>query len=72
MLAAIAAGDAVALTTTPDAAMGGVVARAIRPVRRIEFALLWHDETPAPALNELIRCAEARAGAGRPTLAAVA
>jgi DNA-binding transcriptional LysR family regulator len=72
MLAAIAAGDAVALTTTPDAAMGGVVARAIGPVRRIEFALLWHDKTPAPALNELIRCAEARAGAGRPTLAAVA
>ena len=72
MLAAVAAGDALALTTTPDAAIGAVVARAISPVRRVEFALLWRDETPAPALNELIRCAEARAGAPRPMLAAVA
>jgi DNA-binding transcriptional LysR family regulator len=72
MLAAVAAGEALALTTAPDAAIGGVVARAITPVRRVEFALLWRDETPAPALNELIRCAEARAGAPRRMLAAVA
>jgi DNA-binding transcriptional LysR family regulator len=72
MLAAVAAGDALALTTTPDAAVGGVVARAISPARRVEFALLWRDQTPAPALNELIRCAEARAAAPRPMLAAVA
>jgi DNA-binding transcriptional LysR family regulator len=72
VLAAVAAGDALALTTTPDAALGSVTARAIHPVRRVEFALLWRDETPAPALNELIRCAEARAGATRPVLAAVA
>ncbi|HEX6654225.1 MAG TPA: LysR family transcriptional regulator [Thermoleophilaceae bacterium] len=72
VLAAVAAGHALALTTTPDAAIGGVVARAISPARRIEFALLWRDETPAPALNELIRCAEARAGAPRRMLAAVA
>jgi DNA-binding transcriptional LysR family regulator len=72
MLAAVAAGDAITLTTTPDAAIGGLVARAISPVRRVEFALLWRAETPAPALNELIRCAEARAGAARPVLAAVA
>jgi hypothetical protein len=49
-----------------------VVARAISPARRVEFALLWRDETPAPALNELIRCAEAHVGAPRPMLAAVA
>jgi DNA-binding transcriptional LysR family regulator len=72
MLAAVAAGDALALATTPDAAVGGVVARAISPARRVEFALLWRDQTPAPALNELIRCAEARAAALRPMLAAVA
>jgi DNA-binding transcriptional LysR family regulator len=72
MLAAVAAGDALALTTTPDAAIGGVAARVISPARRVEFALLWRDETPAPALNELIRGAEARAGAPRPMLAAVA
>jgi DNA-binding transcriptional LysR family regulator len=69
MLAAVAAGDALALTTTPDAAIGGVVARAISPARRVEFALLRRDETPAPALDELIRSAEARAGAPRPILA---
>jgi len=76
MLAAVAAGDALALTTARDAAIGGVVARAISPVRRVEFALLARDETPTPALDGLIRCAEARAGARagapRPALAAVA
>jgi DNA-binding transcriptional LysR family regulator len=72
MLAAVAAGDALALTTTPDVAIGGVVARAISPARGVEFALLSRDETPAPALNELIRCAEARASAPRRMLAAVA
>jgi DNA-binding transcriptional LysR family regulator len=72
MLAAVAAGDALALTTTADLVVGGVVARPISPARRVEFALLWRDENPAPALNELIRCAEAGAGAPRPMLAAVA
>src|SRR4051812_28416812 len=72
MLSAVAAGDALALTTTPDAAIGGVVARAISPAHRVEFALLWRDETPAPAFKELIRCAEASAGPPRRTLAAVA
>jgi DNA-binding transcriptional LysR family regulator len=71
MLAAVAAGDALALTTTPDVAIGGVVARAISPARGVEFALHWRDKTPAPALNELIRCAEARASAPRRMLAAV-
>jgi DNA-binding transcriptional LysR family regulator len=72
MLAAVAAGDALALATTRDAAVGGVVARAISPARRVEFALLWRDQTPAPALNELIRSATGGAGASRPMLAAVA
>jgi DNA-binding transcriptional LysR family regulator len=72
MLAAVAAGEALALTTTPEAALGGMVARIINPGRRVEFALFWRDETPAPALNELIRCTEARASAARPVLAAVA
>jgi DNA-binding transcriptional LysR family regulator len=72
MLATVAAGEALALTTTPDVAIGGVVARPISPAHRVEFALLWRDEIPAPALNELIRCAEARAAAPRPLLAAVA
>ncbi len=72
MLAAVAAGDALALTTAPEVAIGGAAARSIQPIRRVEFALLWRDETPAPALDELIRSAEARAGAPRPMLAAVA
>ena len=72
MLAAVAAGEALVLTTTPDAAIGSVVARAIHPVRRVGFALLRRDETPTPALDQLIRCAEGRAGVPRPVLAAVA
>ncbi len=72
MLAAVAAGDALALTTAPQLAIGGAVARSIQPVRRVEFALLWRDETTAPALDELIRYAGSRAGASRPMLAAVA
>ncbi|HEY6758116.1 MAG TPA: LysR family transcriptional regulator [Baekduia sp.] len=72
VLAAVAAGDALALTTAPDAAVGDVVARAIDPVRCVEFALLWRDEAPSPALDELIRCAEAGAAAPRPVLASVA
>jgi DNA-binding transcriptional LysR family regulator len=72
MLAAVAAGDALVLTTAPEVAIGGAAARSIQPIRRVEFALLWRDETAAPALDELIRSAEARAGAPGPMLAAVA
>jgi DNA-binding transcriptional LysR family regulator len=72
MLAAVTAGEALALTTTPYAAVSPATARAIHPVRRVEFALLWRDESPAPALDQLIRCAEGRAGVPRPVLAAVA
>jgi DNA-binding transcriptional LysR family regulator len=72
MLVAVAAGEAVALTTTPEAAMSGVTARVIEPAHRVEFALLSREETPAPALRELVGCAEGRAGATRPVLAAVA
>ncbi len=72
MLAAVAAGEALVLTTAPEVAIGGAAARSILPIRRVEFALLWRDETAAPALDELIRSAEARAGAPRPMLAAVA
>jgi DNA-binding transcriptional LysR family regulator len=68
MLAAVAAGDALALTTTPAVAIGGAVARSIRPVRHVEFALLWRDDSAAPALDELVRCA----GTPRPALAVVA
>ena len=72
MLTAVAAGDALVLTTAREVAITGAVARSIQPSRRVEFALLWRDETAAPALDELIRSAEARAGTPGPTLAAVA
>jgi len=36
------------------------VVRTLEPVRRVRFALLYRDETPAPALRELIRAAEAK------------
>jgi DNA-binding transcriptional LysR family regulator len=72
MLAAVAAGDALVLTTAPEVAISGAAARSIQPIRRVEFALLWRDETAAPALDELIRSAEARAGAPGRMLAAVA
>ncbi len=72
MLAAVAAGDALVLTTAPEVTIGGAAARSIRPIRRVEFALLWRDETAAPALDELIRSAGARAGTPGPMLTAVA
>ena len=72
LVAAVTAGDALALTTTPHAAVSPVTARVIEPGRRVEFALLWLDETPAPALDQLIRCAEGRPAVPRPVLAAVA
>jgi DNA-binding transcriptional LysR family regulator len=56
---AVAAGEALALTTAAATTGGEVLVRTLDPVRRVRFALLWRDETPAPALRELIRAAEA-------------
>jgi DNA-binding transcriptional LysR family regulator len=52
---AIARGDAIALTTAPEALPGGVLARPLDPVRRLNFELLWRDETSSSALSELVR-----------------
>jgi hypothetical protein len=60
LYAAVAAGDAVALTTAA-AASGELIARPLAPAHHLRFALLWSDHTPAPALAELIRAAEASA-----------
>src|SRR3954469_10441593 len=60
LYAAVAAGDAVALTTAA-AATGELIARRLQPAPVLRFALLWCDETPTPALAELIRAAEAGA-----------
>jgi DNA-binding transcriptional LysR family regulator len=70
LFAPVAAGEALALTTAPEAAPGETTALALTPVRRIDFALLWAEESPA--LGQLLRYARARAIPPRPALAAVA
>jgi DNA-binding transcriptional LysR family regulator len=73
---AVAAGEALALTTAAASAGGEMVVRRLDPVQRVSFALLCRNETPAPALRELIRAAEASlvppVPAPSPTLASVA
>jgi hypothetical protein len=71
LFAAVDSGEALALTTSPSVS-GGVVARLLQRSRRLDFALLWHDETPAPAVNQLLQAAAAIAEPGRPTLRVVA
>jgi DNA-binding transcriptional LysR family regulator len=68
----VASGDALALTTSSAAAVGAVVARSLEPSRWVDFALLWRDETRAPALQHFIDAAVTTAAAGRPALQAVA
>jgi DNA-binding transcriptional LysR family regulator len=53
--AAVLAGKALALGSAPG---GGLLARPLTPTRRIRFALMWRDESPSPALGELIATAE--------------
>jgi DNA-binding transcriptional LysR family regulator len=73
LFAAVAAGEALALSTETAAAASGLVARPLEPARKVQFALLWRDETPSPAVAELIRATTTRdADASRPALAAVA
>jgi DNA-binding transcriptional LysR family regulator len=69
LFAAVAAGEALALSTETAAAAAGLVARPLQPARQVRFALLSSDEEPSPALGRLI---DATADAVRPVLAAVA
>jgi DNA-binding transcriptional LysR family regulator len=52
---AIARGEAIALSTAPEALPSGVLARPLDPARRVHFELLWRDESPSSALSELVR-----------------
>jgi DNA-binding transcriptional LysR family regulator len=52
---AIARGDAIALTTAPESLPAGVLVRPLDPVRSLRFELMWREETPSPALSELVR-----------------
>jgi DNA-binding transcriptional LysR family regulator len=59
IFAAVAAGEALALTTAPHATVSEMVTRPLSPVRRAGFALSWRDEQLSPALGQLIRSAQA-------------
>lgn len=71
----VVAGEAIALTTSPQNLPPGVVVRPLDPGRRLSFNLLWRDEAPRAALGEFVRIAagslERRSPSRRP-LAAVA
>ncbi len=60
LLAAVAGGDALALTTASSSLHAELIARPLAPLRTLSFELLWREETPSPALNELIRTAAER------------
>jgi DNA-binding transcriptional LysR family regulator len=72
LFAAVSAGEALALTTSPQAPTGGVVARQLDPVRHVDFQLLRRDETPAPALAGFIDAATTVTAAPQRVLRAVA
>jgi DNA-binding transcriptional LysR family regulator len=72
LYSAVAAGDALALTTAAAARGDDVLVRPLEPTRSVRHTLLWRDETPAPALAELIRTAEAGVTPARPGVALVA
>ncbi len=76
LLAAVARGDALALSTAPGALDPQLLARPLAPARTLSFELLWSDATPSPVLSELIRTAECHTvdpGLGlRPALRVVA
>jgi DNA-binding transcriptional LysR family regulator len=66
----VATGEALGLTTSPQAAAGEITALSLNPARRVDFALLWAEETPT--LRQLITHAQAREVPARPKLVAVA
>jgi DNA-binding transcriptional LysR family regulator len=57
LFAAVACGDALALTTAPVSLAPGMIARPLNPRRTLAFELLWREATPAPALEEFISIA---------------
>jgi DNA-binding transcriptional LysR family regulator len=74
VLAAVTAGKALMLTTPAGAATRELTARPLQPIRLVGFELSCRDETPSPAVAELIRAAQASAppmsGEHRPALVA--
>jgi DNA-binding transcriptional LysR family regulator len=72
LFSGVASGEALALTTSAAAAVGGVVARPLEPQCSVDFAVIWRDETPAPALHRFIEMAATIAGPAHAGLRAVA
>ncbi|HMD56741.1 MAG TPA: LysR family transcriptional regulator [Solirubrobacteraceae bacterium] len=76
LLASVADGDAVALSTGSAGLRDDLIARPLCPVQTLNFELFWQAEAVSPALTELIRAAGDRAAydgnATRPPLRAVA
>jgi DNA-binding transcriptional LysR family regulator len=73
--AAVARGEAVALTTAPAELRPHVIARPLHPSRALRFELAWRDEAISPALAEFVRLTAESVEAStrtRPPLAAVA
>jgi hypothetical protein len=73
--AAVARGDAVALTTAPAELHPEVIVRPLHPRQTIRFELLWREDSGSPALAEFVRLTGEQMDAStsaRPRLAAVA
>jgi DNA-binding transcriptional LysR family regulator len=73
--AAVARGDAVALTTAPAELHPEVIVRPLHPRQTIRFELLWREDSLSPALAEFVRLTTEQVDAStstRPRLAAVA
>jgi DNA-binding transcriptional LysR family regulator len=71
LFACVDSGEGLALTTEAAAA-GGIVIRPLDPARWLDFALLWREQTPSPALQGFIAAAGEIAQPDRPVLVAVA
>jgi DNA-binding transcriptional LysR family regulator len=72
LLGPVAAGEAIALATAPVPPFREIVARPLDALQRVEFALMRNDETPTPALAELMHAATAIAERSPRALRAVA
>jgi DNA-binding transcriptional LysR family regulator len=73
--AAVARGDAVALTTAPAELHPEVTVRPLHPRRTIRFELQWREDSLSPALAAFVRLTADRVDASkhtRPQLASVA
>jgi DNA-binding transcriptional LysR family regulator len=73
--AAVARGEAVALTTAPAELHPEVIVRPLHPRQTIRFELLWREDSRSPALAEFVRVTAEQVDAStgtRPLLAAVA